>query len=163
VDSRAADSTCAATRRLSGDEGRLQLGDRGQLRGGRQIDAVERHPAAEPDRVLRSYKNAQIGVQQFVEYAGTPTNLTAVPQMPEKQINRGIELQSVWRATRALTLGLTTGYLDSYYENYLIPCNVFTLAPGCGPSVTTVNVAGENRRSMRPPGPYPGTQPTPGT
>jgi iron complex outermembrane receptor protein len=90
------------------------------------------------------YKNAQIGVQQFVEYAGTPTNLTAVLNAG-KQINRGIELQSVWRATRALTLGLTTGYLDSYYENYLIPCNVFTLAPGCGPSVTTVNVAGENR------------------
>ena len=90
------------------------------------------------------YSNAQIGVQQFVEYAGAPTNLTAVLNAG-KQINRGAELQSVWRATPALTLTLNTGYLDSYYEDYLIPCSVFTLAPGCGPGVGSVNVADQNR------------------
>jgi len=90
------------------------------------------------------YKNAQIGVQQFVDYLGTPTNLTAVLNAG-KQINEGVELESVWRPLKALTLGLNVGYLDSYYKDYLIPCNVFTAAPGCGPSVATVNVADDNR------------------
>jgi iron complex outermembrane recepter protein len=90
------------------------------------------------------YKNAQIGVQQFVEYAGAPTNLTAELNAG-KQINRGVELESVWRPIKPLTLGVNLGYLDSYYEDFLIPCNVFTLAPGCGPSVGTVNVADANR------------------
>ncbi|HUL18319.1 MAG TPA: TonB-dependent receptor, partial [Steroidobacteraceae bacterium] len=90
------------------------------------------------------YSDAQIGVQQFVEYQGAPTNLTAVLNAG-KQINRGAELQSVWRPSHALTLALNTGYLDSYYEDYLIPCSVFTLAPGCGPGVASVNVADENR------------------
>jgi iron complex outermembrane receptor protein len=90
------------------------------------------------------YKNAQIGVQQFVDYLGTPTNLTAVLNAG-KQINEGLELESVWRPLKPLTLGLNVGYLDSYYKDYLIPCNVFTAAPGCGPSVATVNVADDNR------------------
>jgi len=90
------------------------------------------------------YTNAQIGVQQFVEYEGAPTNLTAVLNAG-KQINEGVELQSAWRASRALTLGLNVGYLDSYYKDYLIPCNVFTAAPGCGASVATVNVADDNK------------------
>ena len=90
------------------------------------------------------YKNAQIGVQQFVDYLGTPTKLTAVLNAG-KQINQGVEVESVWRPLQPLTLGLNLGYLDSYYKDYLIPCNVFTAAPGCGPSVATVNVADENR------------------
>lgn len=90
------------------------------------------------------YKNAQIGVQQFVEYAGAPTNLTAELNAG-KQINQGFELESVWRPIKPLTLGLNVGYLNSYYKDFLIPCNVFTLAPGCGPSVGTVNVADANR------------------
>jgi iron complex outermembrane recepter protein len=90
------------------------------------------------------YTNAQIGVQQFVEYEGAPTNLTAVLNAG-KQINEGVELQSAWRASRSLTLGLNVGYLDSYYKDYLIPCNVFTAAPGCGASVATVNVADDNK------------------
>src|ERR1700728_2658900 len=90
------------------------------------------------------YKNAQIGVQQFVDYLGVPTNLTAVLNAG-KQINQGAEIESVWRPHKPLTLGLNLGYLDSYYKDYLIPCNVFTAAPGCGPSVATVNVADENR------------------
>ncbi len=90
------------------------------------------------------YKDAQIGVQQFVEYAGAPTNLTAVLNAG-KQINRGAELQSAWRATRSLTFALNTGYLDSYYEDYLVPCNVFTAAPGCTGGVGAVNLANVNR------------------
>jgi iron complex outermembrane recepter protein len=89
------------------------------------------------------YKNAQIGVQEFVDPAA-PTNLTAVLNAG-KQINRGAELQSAWRPTRHLTLALNTGYLDSYYEDYLVPCNVFTAAPGCTPGVGSVNLANENR------------------
>jgi iron complex outermembrane receptor protein len=90
------------------------------------------------------YSNAQVGLQQFVEYEGAPTNLTAVLNAG-KQINKGVELESAWRASRALTLGLTTGYLDSYYEDYTFPCSVFTFEPGCGAGVSTVNVANENR------------------
>jgi iron complex outermembrane receptor protein len=90
------------------------------------------------------YKNAQIGVQQFVLHAGAPTNLTAVLNAG-KQINEGLEFESVWRPVKSLTLGLNVGYLDSYYKDYLIPCSIFALAPGCGPSVSTVNVADVNR------------------
>jgi iron complex outermembrane receptor protein len=90
------------------------------------------------------YSDAQVGLQQFVEYGGVPTNLTAILNAG-KQINKGVELQSVWRASRALTLGLTGGYLDSYYEDYDFPCSVFTFEPGCGAGVGTVNVASENR------------------
>jgi iron complex outermembrane recepter protein len=90
------------------------------------------------------YKNAQIGVQQFVEYQGAPTNLTAVLNAG-KQINQGVEIESVWRPIRPLTLGIAVGYLDSYYKDFLVPCNVFTAAPGCGPSVATINLADENR------------------
>jgi iron complex outermembrane recepter protein len=90
------------------------------------------------------YKNAQIGIQQFVEYAGAPTNLTAVLNAG-KQINEGAEIESVWRPLKPLTLALSVGYLDSYYKDFLIPCSVFTAAPGCGPSVATLNVADENR------------------
>jgi iron complex outermembrane receptor protein len=89
------------------------------------------------------YTNAQIGVQEFVDPAA-PTNLTAVLNAG-KQINRGAELQSAWRPTQHLTLALNTGYLDSYYEDYLVPCNVFTAAPGCAPGVVSVNLADENR------------------
>jgi iron complex outermembrane receptor protein len=90
------------------------------------------------------YSNAQIGVQQFVDYLGTPTNLTAVLNAG-KQINRGVELESVWRPTQPLTFGLNVGYLDSYYKDFLVPCNVFTDAPGCGSGAPAVNLAGENR------------------
>jgi len=90
------------------------------------------------------YTDAQIGVQQFVEYAGAPTNLTAILNAG-KQINQGAELQTVWQPARALTLSLNTGYLDSYYEDYLIPCSVFTAAPGCGAGVGSINAAAENR------------------
>ena len=50
------------------------------------------------------YKNAQIGVQQFVDYLGAPTNLTAVLNAG-KQINEGLEIESVWRPIKPLTFG----------------------------------------------------------
>ena len=90
------------------------------------------------------FTDAQIGVQQFVTYNGSPTNLTAELNAG-KQINEGAELQSAWRASRALTLGLNMGYLDSYYKDYLVPCSVFTAAPGCTAGVSSVNIADQNR------------------
>lgn len=87
------------------------------------------------------YSNAQIGVQQFVS-APTPQNVTAVLNAG-KQINRGVELESVWRPLRALTVGLNVGYLDSYYEDFLIGCTAFT--PGCSTNSPPQNVADANR------------------
>src|ERR1700693_3484009 len=88
------------------------------------------------------YTDAQVGVQQFVVAGGVPQNVTAVLNAG-KQINKGAELQSVWRATRALTIGVNTGYLDSYYEDYLIGCTALT--PGCTTSAPPINVADANR------------------
>ncbi len=91
------------------------------------------------------YSNAQIQLQDFVEYDGKPTNLTAVLNAG-KQINQGVELESVWRPTRPLTLSLNVGYLDSYYKNFLINCAIFTFQVGCPPSgVGVLNLADENR------------------
>ncbi len=89
------------------------------------------------------YTNAQLTVQQFVEYQGTPQNLTAVLNAG-KQVNEGAELQSAWRASDALTLGMNIGYLDAYYQDYLVPCSIFTAAPGCSNGVGAINIAGEN-------------------
>jgi iron complex outermembrane receptor protein len=90
------------------------------------------------------YKNAQIQLQDFVEYQGAPTNLTAVLNAG-KQINEGLELEAVWRPVKSLTLGFNVGYLDSYYKDFLVPCNPFTFQVGCGPGVTTVNAENSNR------------------
>lgn len=88
--------------------------------------------------------NAQLTVQQFVQYQGTPQNLTAVLNAG-KQVNQGAELESAWRASSALSLGLNVGYLDSYFQDYLVPCNVFTAAPGCSGGTGALNIAGENQ------------------
>jgi iron complex outermembrane receptor protein len=88
------------------------------------------------------YSNAQIGVQQFVEAGGIPQNVTAVLNAG-KQINRGVELESLWRPIRPATFSLNLGYLDSYYENYLIGC--FAGTPGCTPTSPPINVADQNR------------------
>jgi iron complex outermembrane receptor protein len=87
------------------------------------------------------YSNAQIGVQQFVS-TPAPQNVTAILNAG-KQINRGIELESVWRPMRALNFGLNVGYLDAYYEDFLIGCTAFT--PGCAANSPPVNVANQNR------------------
>ena len=90
------------------------------------------------------YSNVQIQLQDFVETATGPANLTAVLNAG-KQINQGLEFESAWKPIRPLTFSLNVGYLDSYYENFLVPCSVFTLAPGCGPGVGTVNLVDETR------------------
>ncbi len=90
------------------------------------------------------YSNAQIQLQDFVEYKGAPANLTAVLNAG-KQINEGLEFESVWKPIRPLTLSLNVGYLDSYYKNFLINCAIFTFAPGCGPGVGVLNDANQNR------------------
>jgi iron complex outermembrane recepter protein len=88
------------------------------------------------------YKNAQIGVQQFVETGGVPQNVTAVLNAG-KQINQGVEIESAWRPFKPLTLGLNIGYLDSYYQDFLIGCTA--LSPGCTPNSPPQNIADENR------------------
>jgi len=81
------------------------------------------------------YTNAQIGVQQFVGTA----NVTAVLNAG-KQMNRGAEIESQWRPVQALTVGLNVGYLDSYYQDYIVGCSL--LVSTCTGSV---NVASQNR------------------
>jgi iron complex outermembrane receptor protein len=90
------------------------------------------------------YSNAQIQLQDFVEYAGAPTNLTAVLNAG-KQINEGAELETVWRPTKPLALTLNVGYLDSYYKNFLVNCSIFTLAVGCTGGGGVLNLANEVR------------------
>ncbi|HXA37274.1 MAG TPA: TonB-dependent receptor [Steroidobacteraceae bacterium] len=88
------------------------------------------------------YKNAQIGVQQFVVAGGIPQNVTAVLNAG-KQINQGAEIESAWRPIKALTLGLNIGYLDSYYQDFLIGCSALT--PGCTANSPPLNIADLNR------------------
>jgi iron complex outermembrane receptor protein len=88
------------------------------------------------------YKNAQIGVQQFVVTGGVPQNVTAVLNAG-KQMNRGVELESAWRPIKAVTFGLNVGYLDSYYEDFLIGCTALT--PGCTANSPPQNIANLNR------------------
>jgi iron complex outermembrane receptor protein len=88
------------------------------------------------------YKNAQIGVQQFVNTGGIPQNVTAVLNAG-KQINQGVEIESAWRPIKALTVGVNVGYLDSYYKDFLIGCTKLT--PGCTVNSPPVNIADLNR------------------
>ena len=81
------------------------------------------------------YSNAQIeiaGISSLVRaFADQPAPRCS---MPASRSTRALEL-AVRLAARsgALTFGLNVGYLDSYYKNFLIPCNIFTFAPGCAP------------------------------
>jgi iron complex outermembrane recepter protein len=89
------------------------------------------------------YKNVQVGVQQFVLAGGVvPENVTAVLNAG-KQMNRGVELETVWRPIKALTFGLNAGYLDAYYQDFLISCTAGTT--GCATNSPPVNVADQNR------------------
>jgi iron complex outermembrane recepter protein len=88
------------------------------------------------------YKNAQIGVQQFVVSGGIPQNVTAVLNAG-KQINQGVEIESAWRPIKALTFGVNVGYLDSYYQDFLIGCTALT--PGCSANAPPQNFADINR------------------
>ena len=92
------------------------------------------------------YTNAQEELQEFVYVP--PTTITNVTYTTNagKQINEGAELQTVWKPMRTLTFGANVGYLDSYFKNYIEPCNIFLvgltqLTPGCTPGVTSVDLA----------------------
>lgn len=92
------------------------------------------------------YTNAQEELQEFVFVPpATITNVTYTTNAG-KQINKGAELQTVWKPVHALTFGANVGYLDSYFEDYIEPCNIFlvgltTLTPGCTPGVKSTNLA----------------------
>jgi len=92
------------------------------------------------------YTNAQEELQEFVFVPpATITNVTYTTNAG-KQINKGAELQTVWKPIPALTFGANIGYLDSYFEDYIEPCNIFlvgltTLTPGCTPGVKSTNLA----------------------
>jgi iron complex outermembrane recepter protein len=84
------------------------------------------------------YNNVQLQQAQFIGATNVTEELNA-----GKQINEGVELETAWRATRALTLSLNAGYLDAYYQSFLLPCpgNI-----GCAATGTTpINVADLNR------------------
>jgi len=92
------------------------------------------------------YTNAQIEIAGTTLVGHSVQNLQ-VADNAGKQINKGAELQAAWRATRALTFGLTAGYLDSYFEQFIIPCNIFAGATqlGCTPGVGLANEASVDR------------------
>jgi iron complex outermembrane receptor protein len=88
------------------------------------------------------YTNAQVGVQQFVVAGGVPQNVTAVLNAG-KQLNQGAEVQAVWRPIRQFTFGLNLGYLDAYYEDFLVGCTAGV--SGCAANSPPINVADQNR------------------
>ena len=82
------------------------------------------------------YEDVQITTQQFQIVNGVPTNVTAVLNAG-KQLNKGVELESVWRPVPALTLVLNVGWLDAEFEEFLVGC-----APpsaGCTRDVSSLN------------------------
>ena len=94
------------------------------------------------------YTDAQIELGEVTINNGLPANVTYTTNAG-KQINEGAELQSVWRPIRTLTFGLNVGYLDSYYKNYIVPCDIFPLTPqitpGCGPGVASVDLSSQQQ------------------
>ena len=82
------------------------------------------------------YEDVQIGSQQFQVVNGIPTNVTAVLNAG-KQLNQGVELESVWRPVPALTLVANIGYLDAEFEEFLVGC--VPAAAGCTRDVSSLN------------------------
>jgi iron complex outermembrane receptor protein len=67
------------------------------------------------------YKDVQITTQEFQIVGGVPTNVTAVLNAG-KQLNKGAELESIWRPMAALTFVLNVGWLDSKFEDFFVGC-----------------------------------------
>jgi iron complex outermembrane recepter protein len=82
------------------------------------------------------YRDVQITTQQFELVQGAPTNVTAVLNAG-KQLNQGVEFESAWRPIQPLTLTVNVGYLDSYFEDFLVGCP--TPAPGCVVNDSSIN------------------------
>ena len=82
------------------------------------------------------YKDVQITTQQFQIVGGNPTNVTAVLNAG-KQLNKGVELESIWRPIAPLTLVLNVGWLDAEFEEFLIGCT--PPSAGCTTDVSALN------------------------
>jgi iron complex outermembrane recepter protein len=82
------------------------------------------------------YKDVQITTQQFQIVGGNPTNVTAVLNAG-KQLNKGVELESVWRPIAPLTLVLNVGWLDAEFEEFLVGCT--PPSAGCTTDVSSLN------------------------
>jgi iron complex outermembrane receptor protein len=82
------------------------------------------------------YKDVQITTQQFQIVGGNPTNVTAVLNAG-KQLNKGVELESIWRPIEPLTLVLNVGWLDAEFEEFLIGCT--PPSAGCTTDVSSLN------------------------
>lgn len=82
------------------------------------------------------YSDVQITTQQFQVVNGNPTNVTAVLNAG-KQLNKGVELESVWRPVPALTLALNVGWLDAKFEDFFVGCT--PPSAGCRSDVSSLN------------------------
>ena len=88
------------------------------------------------------YKDVQITTQQFqLVFNPTlgqlvPTNVTAVLNAG-KQLNKGVELESLWRPVRELTLVLNVGWLDSKFQDFRVGCT--PPAAGCTVDQSSTN------------------------
>ena len=77
------------------------------------------------------YEDVQITTQQFQLLNGVPTNATAVLNAG-KQLNKGVELESLWRPVSGLTLALNVGWLDAEFEEFIYSCNpAVAVVPAC--------------------------------
>ncbi|HKU16534.1 MAG TPA: TonB-dependent receptor [Steroidobacteraceae bacterium] len=82
------------------------------------------------------YEDVQITTQQFQIVNGIPTNVTAVLNAG-KQLNQGVELESVWRPVPALTLVLNVGWLDAQFKEFFVGCT--PPAAGCRTNIASRN------------------------
>ncbi len=82
------------------------------------------------------YEDVQITTQQFQIVNGVPTNVTAVLNAG-KQLNQGVELETLWRPVAALTLALNVGCLDAKFEEFLFGCT--PPQPNCRVDLSSLN------------------------
>jgi iron complex outermembrane recepter protein len=100
---------------------------------GIKIDAARRHAVVQFHRVLRSVQ----------ERADPRAAIRRLPGCAD-QSHRGAQCRQAdqpgrrtrirMAADQAADARLNVGYLDSYYKDFLIPCNVFTAAPAADPA-----------------------------
>jgi iron complex outermembrane receptor protein len=64
------------------------------------------------------YSDVQLTTQQFVEFMGVPTNVTAVLNAGAQE-NKGIEIETVWQATDFMRLTANLGFLDAEITEFL--------------------------------------------
>ena len=64
------------------------------------------------------YSDVQITTQEFVEINGVPTNATAVLNAGQQK-NKGVEIESIWRANEHFQLTAMLGFLDADITEFL--------------------------------------------